>query len=222
MGDFNARSHTQGNTVTNANGRILERILLTTNLTMLTNTEPTFIGYGSSIIDFILITETLIPFFDYFTTPATTITLDHIPIKTKWPFNGVTNESATITIKVYTNANWNAIRHDISHLIDNLSDNNDIEIAVSTLTDTLQNSLRNHIPDKLIHKYRYRLLPYIVQLIKEKRRLRRQFQRTKDAATKTFWKQQTKQMNTDNNNGTKKLANSITETERNFGKRSKH
>jgi hypothetical protein len=83
LGDFNARHTDFGDTQTNPNGRSLNSLIITLPLYRLHNTDPTFLSHtGCSISDHILSTENFVPFLYPHCSIGTTVTSDHVPLKT--------------------------------------------------------------------------------------------------------------------------------------------
>jgi hypothetical protein len=83
LGDFNARHTEFGDTQTNPNGRSLNSLIITLPLYRLHNTDPTFLSHtGCSISDHILSTENFVPFLYPHCSIGTTVTSDHVPLKT--------------------------------------------------------------------------------------------------------------------------------------------
>jgi endonuclease/exonuclease/phosphatase family metal-dependent hydrolase len=83
LGDFNARHTDCGDTRTNPNGRSLNSLITTLPLCRLHNTDPTFLSHtGCSITDHILSTENFVPFLYPHCSIGTTVTSDHVPLKT--------------------------------------------------------------------------------------------------------------------------------------------
>jgi hypothetical protein len=90
LGDFNARHTDFGDTLTNPNGRLLNSLLTTLPLCRLHNTDPTFLSHsGCSITDHILSTENFVPFLYPHCSIGTTVTSDHVPLKTHFPARGL-------------------------------------------------------------------------------------------------------------------------------------
>jgi hypothetical protein len=89
FGDFNARHTDFGDTQTNPNGRSLNSLIITLPLCRLHNTDPTFLSHtGCSISDHILSTENFVPFLYPNCSIGTTVTSDHVPLKTHLLLDG--------------------------------------------------------------------------------------------------------------------------------------
>jgi endonuclease/exonuclease/phosphatase family metal-dependent hydrolase len=98
LGDFNARHTDFGDTQTNPNGRSLNSLITTLPLCRLHNTDPTFLSHtGCSITDHILSTENFVPFLYPHCSIGTTVTSDHIPLKTHLL---LTSKNVTIVTKL--------------------------------------------------------------------------------------------------------------------------
>ncbi|GLV46065.1 hypothetical protein CBL_05151 [Carabus blaptoides fortunei] len=84
MGDFNARHRSFGDHASNTLGITLDHLLTTLPLFRIEHNEPTFINAnGHSIIDHIVITETLISQFNDSAFTGTSVASDHLPTPTK-------------------------------------------------------------------------------------------------------------------------------------------
>jgi endonuclease/exonuclease/phosphatase family metal-dependent hydrolase len=90
FGDFNARHTDFGDTQTNPNGGSLNSLIITLPLCRLHNTDPTFLSHtGCSISDHILSTENFVPFLYPHCSIGTTVTSDHVPLKTHLLLDGL-------------------------------------------------------------------------------------------------------------------------------------
>jgi exonuclease III len=89
LGEFNARHTDFGDTMTNANGRILMGSQASMPLCRLHNTSPTLLSHkGCSITDHIIITERFGPFINTSSHIDTTVTSDHLPLVTNLTIAG--------------------------------------------------------------------------------------------------------------------------------------
>lgn len=186
MGDFNARSDYLSDRIPSHNGEILEDILLGTVLTHAYNEEPTFIGHGLSIPDHILYSPSLAPFFADHTFLGPTVSSDHTPLLLDCTAIEYEEPITIIKIKDFINANWTAI----ARILDDLpsaadcSTIEDIDAYLVNFNATIKRAIQELVPEKTIDITRPTLPPEIVRLIKEKRKLRRQYIRTRDTYVK--------------------------------------
>lgn len=188
LGDFNARSQNLNDHRNNANGNILENILLGTVLVHVFNEELTFLNaQGNSIPDHILHSPSLTHLFADAAHIGTTVTSDHSPVLVT--FDGFLLDDAPqyISIKDYKNANWSAITAALDEYptATNCASQQDIDSYLTNYTETIQRVLNEYTPTKTINTHRPILPPYIVDCIREKRYLRRQYIRTRDPYYKT-------------------------------------
>lgn len=190
LGDFNSR-HTQfGDTHTNPNGIQLSNSLVHLPLYRIRNTNPTFFSHlGTSIIDHIICSEPLSQYFEPNCYLGTTITSDHNPLLVKTSFcNPPPALGARVLRKDFNNADWTTFADRISNNIPqnpDLSTPRGIDNVIAELTDNINEAIQIAVPTKTIRFGVQPLPPFIVNLIKEKRRVFRSFLRNRDPITKT-------------------------------------
>ncbi|KAK9878329.1 hypothetical protein WA026_021344 [Henosepilachna vigintioctopunctata] len=190
LGDFNAR-HTQfGDVHTNVNGRILSDCLIELNLWRCYNNKPTFINHnGISIPDHIILTPDLINHFDDQCFIGQTVTSDHLPLLIHSDLSSPPDPlPETITFRNIKNADWELFRDSISRSLPinpPLQNIEDLSHAIERFSGTITEAFQTAAPERTINLNRPPLPPFIVNLIKEKRRIYRHFLRTRDAAIKT-------------------------------------
>lgn len=189
MGDLNARHTDFGDTSCNRNGNDLVSLMTGHPFTRLTNKNPTFINYrGSSIVDHILITESLISLFNTECSIGTTITSDHLPLVTELNISRPKPPPSTILIPNINKTNW-------PHFIDYMTnktkiptestDPATIDTQIIDLTSTITNAQQIFTPSKIVHTLQNTLPNTLIQLIKHKRKIYRLFCRTRDPSLKT-------------------------------------
>ncbi|KAK9881280.1 hypothetical protein WA026_015402 [Henosepilachna vigintioctopunctata] len=190
LGDLNAR-HTQfGDTITNRNGRILSECLIQNNLWRCYNTYPTFFGHtGMSITDHIIITPDLIHFFEEPCFIGQTITSDHLPLLIHSNISYPPPPAPSIiSFKDHKHANWEEFQNNVALNLPPLQPlHNQLQIdqSISSFSTFISQTYNACVPEKLIDINRPPLPPFIVSLIKSKRRLYRTYLRTRNDALKT-------------------------------------
>lgn len=192
LGDFNARHIQFGDTTTNRNGQILSDVLTNLPIHRIYNTSPTFFSHqGSSIIDHILISENLIQHFDNSSYIASSVSSDHLPLLTKSSLNCVIPPLTTSrTIRDLKNTNWTRFQNALTQktsTLPNINSTQDIDTAIEELTNSILTTIEDIIPTKTINHKKPALPPYIVNIIKHKRRIYREYLTTRDPNIKTEW-----------------------------------
>ncbi|GLV46526.1 hypothetical protein CBL_20851 [Carabus blaptoides fortunei] len=154
---------------------------------------PTFIGHqGHSNIDHILITEDIARFTDNSAYIGPCVASDHLPVIVKTHLHAPppTRPTGRI-IRDVKAANWDLFATTITNSLDrhneHLNSAERIEQSVDNLTRVIREAADAAIPLKTIYFDRRPLPPALVQLIKEKRRLYRQYNRTHDPHIKRYW-----------------------------------
>ncbi|KAK9880332.1 hypothetical protein WA026_010217 [Henosepilachna vigintioctopunctata] len=190
LGDFNARNIQFGDNSTNRNGQILSECLIENNLWRCPNTNPTFFSHtGMSIIDHIIITPDLIQYFEEPCFIGQTITSDHLPLLVHSNIAQPPKLPPTIiTLKDFKNTDWEQFR---AMIIQTFSppqifrNTHEIDQIIEQYSTSVSETYNACTPDRTINLNRAPLPPFIVNLIKNKRRLYRLFLRNRDAAIKT-------------------------------------
>ncbi|KAK9876130.1 hypothetical protein WA026_011247 [Henosepilachna vigintioctopunctata] len=190
LGDLNARNIQFGDSSTNRNGRILSDCLMQHNLWRCYNVDPTFFSHaGMSITDHIITTPDLIKYFEEPCFIGQSITSDHLPLLIHSTIAGpLASTPACITFKDHKNANWELFTDHLSTNLPQyhpLQNSHQIDFAIDQLSSSFSEAYSTCVVEKTININRPPLPPYIVNLIKSKRRLYRSFIRTRDAAIKT-------------------------------------
>lgn len=189
MGDLNARHTDFGDTAVNTNGRQLSSLLATLPCIRIKNNSPTLINHrGSSIIDHILITESLFRYFKNECHIGTTITSDHLPLLTELNIARPKQPPLSTQILDIKNTNWEKFSLIISNNISQPIESTDtavIESQITEFTKTIQTAKQIATPTKIIHKHQNPLPAAIITLIKTKRRVYRAFCKNHDPSLKT-------------------------------------
>lgn len=190
LGDLNARHVGFGDSATNNNGLILCNLLSSTSLCRVSNSMPTFVGNnGWSIVDHILCTGDVLATFDDNCRIGTTVTSDHMPLVVDTTVLAKPDPRPTAReIFDYRRANW-ALYH---RLIEEGSPPPItiplpayIDTTVDLLTAAIQNARDKAVPVRTINLSRPALPPYILSLIREKRRIYRLYIKSKNPLLKT-------------------------------------
>ena len=195
LGDLNAR-HTQfGDSICNQNGIALVNTILTQPLWRIRNILPTFFNHsGSSIIDHILCSEQLYHFFGDDCFLGTSITSDHLPLLAKTSLSPPPPAPPAFIIKQdFSKTNWATFTASIQECLPidpPLSSPAHIDDAVSDLTSIIQNAVNISVPKKRIIVGQRPLPSHIIDMIREKRRIFRQYLRTRDPNLKTEFNRQ--------------------------------
>lgn len=195
LGDLNAR-HTQfGDTINNPNGTLLVDHILSHPLWRIKNILPTFFNHiGASIIDHIICSEPLLPFFADECHLGTSITSDHLPLLVKAYFCPPPPPPPDFITRLdFKYAKWDLYATKIRDLLPahaTLSSPEDIESASATLSTSIKDAISLAIPTKRINISKRPLPNSIIEMIREKRRTYRQYLRTHDPALKTEYNRQ--------------------------------
>lgn len=194
-GDFNARHELWFNNSRCASGTNLNEWLThngrVSGVKIAHTLQPTFYrGTYSSFLDFFLIDETLI-------IPSNTTThnclnildypSDHRAVELFISIDNELHRAPPIKIPIYSKTNWRTFNEAIEEglvdvKVENLKNMTTVEIdtAIVKLTDVINNTMDTHIPKIEIRPDNNTPLPpQLIALIKEKNRLRRQWQRSR-------------------------------------------
>jgi exonuclease III len=186
LGDFNARHTDFGDTSSNANGKTFSKLISELPIYRLENRNPTHIA--GSILDHIVISENLIPQVDPQTFIGTTVTSDHLPLVAQLIRDTPPRSPQIIQIFDYKKADWHKFRREISKTLPHITRVNspaEIDEQINTFTHTLIDAKNTAIKTKTIPKNRDPLPARIVKAIKEKRKIFREYTRTRDPFLKT-------------------------------------
>jgi hypothetical protein len=192
LGDFNARHTDFGDRRTNANGRTFSQIISDLPIYRLENRSATFISHSSvdaqSIVDHIVITESLTAHVDSESFIGTTVTSDHEPLVAKLLFEGPPPPPPEfIQIFKYKNVDWDKYRREITRILTRTTPANtldEIDEQINTFTNTIHTARDTVFKPKTIPKNRTPLPARIVKLIKEKLKVYREFIQTRDPFSK--------------------------------------
>ncbi len=182
MGDLNAKHTDFYCNTTNTNGNALKQILNNTSLSIINTNEPTYISPATAnldILDLILCTPDLASKLLQFST-TNHLSSDHLPVLTTFSFH----LQATPNNKYnYRNADWETYR---THIEGQLKDTSttpnttpdDLDHQATLLSQILTQAREETIP-KNTNKTQTQSLPHhILQLIKQKRKLRQNYIRS--------------------------------------------
>ena len=188
VGDFNWHNEAWGDEITDRKWLELEKIIDDLELENANNHEPTYrvIRNGiliESVIDLAFLSTAAMAEFNNFEV-LEDIGSDHPPCKVT--LKGQTRDYATKDILLYHKADW---EHLNKELLDEVSITNyqnitEIDQASENLEKAL-NKIKEQIPKKTIKIGRPSICKEIRNLIKEKRKIRRSYQRTRNPDHKT-------------------------------------
>ncbi|KAJ3641910.1 hypothetical protein Zmor_028380 [Zophobas morio] len=203
MGDFNSRHIDFGDTTTNSNGRKLVNCLTNFPIYRLENRNPTFISHkGQSIIDHIIISETLTPKFNLQCQIGTTVTSPHLPITAQLLLPAPQPPATYTTIDDIKHADWAKYKQYISDNLPPINitrETHEIDRQITLLTDTITAAKELTIPRKHIPKNKRPLPARILNLIKQKRQIYREITRTRNPQLKTHFNRLNAQIRRDIN-----------------------
>jgi hypothetical protein len=203
LGDFNARHTDFGDTQTNPNGRSLNSLIITLPLCRLHNTDPTFLSHtGCSISDHILSTENFVPFLYSHCSIGTTVTSDHVPLKTHLLLDGPPPPPAFIPITNFKQADWQKFQQLVSDNLPVIASTVDfltVDRQVAQFIEVLKTAQSQSVPRKFIPINKRPIPARILALIREKRRVYRSFIQTRDPALKTIFNRLNAQVRRDLN-----------------------
>jgi hypothetical protein len=203
LGDFNARHTDFGDTQTNPNGRSLNSLIITLPLCRLHNTDPTFLSHtGCSISDHILSTENFVPFLYPHCSIGTTVTSDHVPLKTHLLLDGPPPPPAFIPITNFKQADWQKFQQLVSDNLPVIAPTVDfltVDRQVAQFIEVLKTAQSQSVPRKFIPINKRPIPARILALIREKRRVYRSFIQTRDPALKTIFNRLNAQVRRDLN-----------------------
>lgn len=198
-GDFNITHKSFGGSKTTLQGKKLYRFLLNNNLTCTNDGSHTRIDDVSGkfeVLDYIFIPSNYLNKNDYSFETLDDINSDHLPISIKLSTKII--KKPDYTIKLYQKANWNDLNNYVainynSRCIKNVNTPQKLDYNCDILTKILQ-EVDHLIPTKKL-KNRPRLISKNLQnLIKEKRKLRRKYYRTRSKDDKNQVNNITKQI----------------------------
>lgn len=193
LGDFNAKHPDFGHTNPNRNGHILSEIAQNFDLILLNDDSPTYISPTGtpSTLDLALCSPPLAPTLRNFQV-IYELSSDHYPFLLSTTTDIATSAPGPHTIrnrKNYNKTNWQDYANELDLSLPPdppLNTCNDVDNLVTALTDAIKASLHSHTPDSRPRPPNkdYLLPPHIIQRIRYKNRLRKEFQRTRNPATK--------------------------------------
>ena len=204
LGDFNAKHTTWKNHKNNKNGETVFEYATNNAIQILGTPTPTFHHtrftdrQGHSYID-LIINKNVTNLQDPQT--LTELSSDHNPVVINWPTNMEPEPGPTTWL--LGNVDWKRFKKELdANIVINgdISTNAELESAVTTFTRALQ-SARNQVAKKVAIKHKEDRLPdYILELIKDKNKQRKTWQRTHNAREADILrqKQQTVRQEIDN------------------------
>ncbi|KAG7473121.1 hypothetical protein JOB18_002640 [Solea senegalensis] len=187
MGDFNAKHVDFYCNKTNSSGKVLKQILTDTNLTIVNTNEPTYISPqtgNTDILDFIICSPDLASKLHKFST-TNHLSSDHLPVLTTFSFlPQVTNKKKYN----YRTAEWEKYRSNIEDKLKNITfitTHQHLDQQASLLSKILIQAREETISQYTAKSPKQTLPVHLLQLIRHKRKLRRDFIRFRSPHTKT-------------------------------------
>ena len=192
-GDFNSKHESFGNKACNPGGNLLKEIIDDTNMTLINDDTPTHTSDrtgNQDILDLIFVSPPMIPHYRDFWV-GHDLGSDHNTIIGVFSYTPLIDELPTKTVMLYHKADWKNINNTITNTMTNHDLNihtstlQDIDQYVNTLTETITNTIDDNVKSKTLKPNSVGLPQAIRDLIKEKRRLRRYWQQTRQQHYKT-------------------------------------
>lgn len=205
LGDLNAHHKDLYSEKQNHSGTIISEFLESTNNILVNTPSPTYLPMHrpnyTAIIDLAISTNNLYELIRNFNT-TDLLHSDHITITLQLKINSTLTTSRTRELEIS--------RIDLDKLAENLLRNQpcskelngpqDMDYQINTLTESISNSVKNSTYSKKMNHNSSMFLPLpraIIELIRTKRKIRRQFQSNRDPALKTQYNTLTKQIKLD-------------------------
>lgn len=179
MGDFNAHNLLWGSAQSDCRGRVIEKVILESNISLLNTGQHTHLSYSYktfSCIDLTLVSPILINYFDWHV-EEDLYSSDHFPIILSLSHNN-SNVNNTRRIKWdVKKGNWDLYNKNICL---DIVMNDDIDLYESNITNEIVNAAKKAIPhSSTVHRRR---VPWwnaeIAQLIHERKIKLRKFKTT--------------------------------------------
>ncbi|KAH0815921.1 hypothetical protein GEV33_006870 [Tenebrio molitor] len=191
LGDFNARHTDFGDRSTNANGRKFSEFISDLPIYRLENRSATFISHGN--VDAQSIVDHMAPPSHPTTNPLSrnSSLRAHLPPPPEF-----------IQIYKYKNADWDKYRREITRTLTRTTPANtsdEIDEQINTFTNTIHSARDTVFKPTTIPKNRTPLPARIVKLIKEKRKVYREFIQSRDPLLKTLFNKLNAQIRRDIN-----------------------
>ena len=185
VGDLNAHNISWHSNHNNSSGLAIEKFLTDDDFVMVNNNQHTFTplqkpGYGS-IIDLVLVSSSLSPKVSNFSV-TDEFQSDHNTVQL-FIDAVISHDNLQSTTKTYIN--WDKLAKNFDgtsgHLLDlPLNTNNDIDAFVAALTSSIQTAVKAATWSKkvMLGKHLHTLPSHVLNIIKEKRKARKQFQQS--------------------------------------------
>ncbi|XP_064862156.1 probable RNA-directed DNA polymerase from transposon BS [Oncorhynchus nerka] len=202
MGDFNAKHIDFNCNTTNTSGRVLRDILDSTNLAILNTNEPTHIHSANStadILDLVLCSPDLAAKLLSFSV-SHDVGSDHLPVLAS--FSLQLQQAPEKQRYNYKKADWDKYRNCITDNITNIAvptqNPKDLDQLAERIGSILIQAREETIPLTTTRPPQ-QLPPHILSLIKQKRKIRRDFIRTRAPNLQKQWTAFYHQLDTDTN-----------------------
>lgn len=196
-GDLNSRHTAWKNHLNNANGNTLYNYYLQNNINIQYTQEPTHYppnGSTPTYIDILLnknVNEATDPYTE------TALSSDHNPVRFEIKSNRNDLEEPPIQKLSFKNTNWEDYKTELNGIIEinnKISNKEELNAETEKLTSDIKIVMDKHSTTLTIHPYRKQISDEIVQKIKEKNRIRREWQRTRNPAIKELMNRKTREV----------------------------
>ncbi|RNA29072.1 RNA-directed DNA polymerase from mobile element jockey-like [Brachionus plicatilis] len=187
-GDLNARTKQIGCLGENENGSLLEKIINELDFSVINDKCPTYNIFNRNyfeILDLFLVSSSLIDkVTDFSVLNSQDMTSDHFPIEASFSIDYQIKSKSTSRRFNYKKANWQLFRDILCADRDYFSESLSIDELNNKITKKIISASQKCIPYQSEKIYKTSLPPDIVMLIKERRKIRRNFQRTRSPILK--------------------------------------
>ena len=188
LGDLNSKSRTLGCKKTDSNGKILENILLNSDLVVFNDNCPTYNSFSdtsySEILDLVIGSNSLIGSISNFTVLEENLTSDHNIVSIDLSTNGWNSQSIPYIARFnFAKANWQFFYEILNNLanskeVDTIKEL-EINLFNSRVTEIILEAAKKAIP--CFKKTKRKSLPSVIlKLIHERKRIRKLFKRNKN------------------------------------------
>ena len=200
-GDFNSKHEDIGHANSDDSGRTLINTINTHKYTILNDNEPTYTNDRTGkqdVKDLMFSSPEMAKKFVEFWVEED-LGSNHNIITATFKQPGTLQPRPTKTIKLYHKANWKHTNNTITTQkantpLNNKSTKKDIDQYINKLTDTITTTLDGNITTKTIKENRIGLPKLITDMIKDKKYIRKKWQKTRIQYYKTLYNQHNKEI----------------------------
>ena len=200
-GDFNSKHEDIGHANSDDSGRIFINTIKAYKYTILNDNEPTYTNdrTGKQDVKYLMFSspELTKKFVEFWVEED--LGSDHNLITATFKQPGTLQPKPTKTNKLYNKANWKHINNTITTQMANTPLNNkstkkDIDQYINKLTDTITPTLDENITTRTIKENRIGLPKLIIDMIKDKKYIRKKWQKTRMKYHKALYNQHNKEI----------------------------